>query len=211
MFTGIIQHQAVLREKREFRDEVRLTFEILGRGFPFRLGESVAVDGVCVTVTSFRGRRFSADLIPETLQATTLGKFSLGGRVNIERSLKVGDALGGHWVTGHVDGVGLIRKMEHRGTSFRLQIEAPADIIRHFVKKGSVTIDGISLTVQEIRNCSFVVGVIPETLRRTTFQWKRVGERVNLEVDYFAKLIQHFLAQNRASSSTVKGLKRQGF
>ncbi len=211
MFTGIIQNQAVLRERKEFRNQIHLTFEILGRGLSFRSGESVAVDGVCVTVTRFGGKTFSADLLPETLQCTTLGKLSRGGRVNLERSLKVGDTLGGHWVTGHVDGVGFIRKIKRNGTSFRLQIEAPADIIRRLVKKGSVAIDGISFTVQEIGKRSLGVGVIPETLRRTTLQGKRVGERVNLEVDYFSKLVRHLLLRNRVSSLTVKGLKKQGF
>lgn len=195
MFTGIIQSQAVLREKKKSRNQLRLTFEVLGRNSSLHRGESVAVDGVCVTVSSFRGKKFSADLIPETLRSATLGNLSRGERVNVERSLRLGDAVGGHWVTGHVDAVGFIRKIKRRQASFRLQIEAPADIIRRLVKKGSVAIDGISFTVQEIGKRSFEVGVIPETLRKTTLQWKRVGGRVNLEVDYFAKLVQHFLSQ----------------
>lgn len=195
MFTGIIPSQAVLRERKRNRNQLRLTFEILGRNSSFHRGESVAVDGVCVTVSSFQGKKFSADLIPETLRSTTLGSLSRGERVNVERALRLGDAVGGHWVTGHVDTIGFIRKVKRRQANFRLQIEAPADIIRRLVKKGSVAIDGISFTVQEIGKRSFEVGVIPETLRKTTLQWKRVGGRVNLEVDYFSKLVQHFLSQ----------------
>lgn len=196
MFTGIIHSQAVLREKKKYRGQIQLVFEILGKNSPFQRGESVAVDGVCVTVASFRGKKFSADLIPETLRSTTLGSLSVGKRVNVERSLRVGDAVGGHWVTGHVDGVGSIRKIERREKSFRLQIEAPTDIIRRLVLKGSVAVDGISFTLQEIRDRAFIVGVTPHTFRVTTLQWKRVGDGVNLEGDLFAKLAEHFLKQN---------------
>lgn len=211
MFTGIIESQAVLREKQNGRIHSRLTFEQGGKHYPLKQGESVAIDGVCVTVTSCRGKKFTVDLIPETLRSTTLGRISKSQRVNMERSLRVGDTLGGHWVTGHVDGIGVIRKMERRGENFRLQIEAPPDIIRRLVDKGSVAIDGISFTLQEIRAQFFVVGVIPHTFRVTTLKWKRVGDRVNLEVDLLAKLVQRFLSGIRTTSLKEKDLRRQGF
>lgn len=211
MFTGIIESQAVLCEKKKFQHQFRLTFEVLGGSSRFRNGESVAVDGVCLTVSAFRRRKFSSEVIPETLRATTLGKLRRGERVNLERSLRVGDPLGGHWVSGHVDGIGFISTLERRKENFRLQIEAPADIIRRLVCKGSIAIDGISFTLQEVRTRSFIVGVIPHTYRMTTLPWKRVGDPVNLEVDLFARLTQHFLSGMKPFSFKEKDLRRQGF
>lgn len=211
MFTGIIGSQAVLAEKRKIRDQTRLTFHLLSSPSSFRLGESMAVNGACVTICAFRGKNFSADLIPETLRSTTLGKLEVGERVNIEQSLRVGDRLGGHWVTGHVDGVGLIQKIERQGESFRLQIQAPTDIIPRLVSKGSIAIDGISFTLQEVRARAFMVGVTPHTFRVTTLQWKRVGDTVNLEVDLFVRLVQRFLKGRQSSYLKERELRRQGF
>lgn len=213
MFTGIIESQAVLRQKKKTGRGFRLTFEVLGRPRPFGLGESVAVDGACLTVAAFRARKFSADVIPETLRSTTLGGLSIGEKVNVERSLRVGDTLGGHWVSGHVDGVGIIRKMEREGAGRRLRIEAEAGILGRLVPKGSVAIDGISFTVQEIGPRNFTVGVTPHTYRATTLQRKSVGDRVNLEVDLFAKLAERFLSQAKKPglSFNEKELKQQGF
>lgn len=211
MFTGIIKSQAVLREQKKFKKGIRLAFQLLGKNSHLRLGESIAVNGTCLTVATFHGKKFSADVIPETLQTTTSGSLHTGQRVNVERSLRVGDPLGGHWVTGHVDGIGFIQKIERRNENFRLQIEAPIDIIRRLVCKGSIAIDGISFTLQEVRKHSFVVGVTPHTFRATTLQWKRVGDPVNLEVDLFAKLVQHFLKGVRTPSLRERELRRQGF
>ncbi len=191
MFTGIIQTQAVLKDKKKNRNQIRLTFE-LAKPYRFRKGESVAVDGVCLTVTDFKGRKFSADVIPETLASTTLGNLDVSQKVNIEHPLRVGDALGGHWVTGHVDGVGRIQKKTKQARGLSLQITAPADIIKLLIPKGSVSIDGISFTVQKIQNGSFAVGLIPHTARVTTLGHKQVGEFVNLENDLLVKSIQRF-------------------
>lgn len=213
MFTGIIESQAVLRQKKKTGRGLRLTFEVLRRSRPFILGESVAVDGTCLSVAAFRARKFSADVIPETLRSTTLGGLSIGARVNVERSLRMGDTVGGHWVSGHVDGVGVIRKMEQEGGSRRLCIGAEAAILRCLVPKGSIAIDGISFTVQEIGPRDFTVGVTPHTYRATTLSAKRVGGRVNLEVDLFAKLVERFLSQAKKPglSFNEKELKQQGF
>lgn len=212
MFTGIITSQAVLREKKSGKNGTRLTFEALGRTPPFRLGQSVAVDGVCVTVAAFRGKRFSVDLIEETLRLTTLGPLSVGERVNLERALCVGDELGGHWVTGHVEGMGTIQKIERRGEGLRLEIAAPPEIFRRLMPKGSVAIDGISFTVQAIHRNSFEVGVTPYTFQVTTLPLKREGSRVNLEADLFAKLAEEFFSKrNRRSFFTINTLQAQGF
>lgn len=211
MFTGIIESQVVLKQKKGRSQGVRLTFSLTKGKTAFRLGESVGVDGVCLTVSDFRGRGFSADLIPETLHSTTLGRMKVGEKANFEKALRVGDALGGHWVTGHADGVGIIRKIEKRGENFRLQIEAPIDIIPRLVKKGSIAVDGISLTLQEIGKYGFAVGIIPQTYRVTTLQRKRVGDPVNLEVDLMAKFVEHFLRDVRPAHLNERQLRKQGF
>lgn len=211
MFTGIITAQAVLREKKESKRGSCLTFEWVGRRPRFKVGGSISVDGVCLTLTRFQGRNFSVDAIPETLEGTTLGRLKVGGQVNVEPPLRVGEAIGGHWVSGHVDGVGWIREIKRRGTNFSLQIEAPVDIIRPLVRKGSIAVDGISFTLQEIRTRSFKIGVIPHTYRVTTLGGKRVGDPVNLEVDLFAKLIYEFVAKRRVSFVRENNLRKQGF
>ena len=216
MFTGIIQSQAILDGKKSSRGQIQLTFQILGKKVQSQLGESVAIDGVCLTVTSFRNKKFSADVIPETLRSTTLGNLQVGQRVNVERSLRVGDALGGHWVTGHVDGVGRIQTFERWGGNFCLKIKISAPMISLLVPKGSIAIDGISFTLQKIHSDSFEVGVIPHTYRTATLSHKRVGDTVNLEADLLAKLVQKFISGEKSrDAATVplreKNLKRQGF
>jgi riboflavin synthase len=211
MFTGIIETQAVLREKKNQGGQVRLTFEVLGRSSPFRLGESVALDGVCLTVSWFKGKKFSADVIPETLQSTALGSLEAGGRVNFERSLRAGDRVGGHFVAGHVDGVGTVESIERRRKSFQFRFKSPPLILENLVPKGSIAIDGVSFTVQEAGKRFFTVGVTPHTFRETTLQWKRRGSPVNLEVDLFAKLVRHYLKDRRSERLKVKVLRRQGF
>jgi len=195
MFTGIIENQAVLERKSRNGSEGKFRFRILGPSRHFRRGESVALDGVCLTVSNFRGKGFSVDLLPETLQSTTLGGLSVGERVNVERELRLGDGMGGHWVMGHVDGVGTLQRIERRKDSFRLQIQASLDIMRRLVRKGSVAVDGISFTLQEVRKRSFVIGVTPHTFRVAALQWKRPGDQVNLEVDLMARLVEHFLSK----------------
>jgi riboflavin synthase len=211
MFTGIIESQAVLKKKNDRIDQVCFTFEILGKKIPFRLGESVAVDGVCLTVSAFNGKNFSADIIPETLNATTLSHLTIGDRVNIEPALRLGTRMGGHFLTGHVDGVGRIQKFERRGRNFRLQIKAPIDIMHHLVVKGSIAIDGISFTLQQIRKQSFTVGLTPHTFQRTALQRKQMGEPVNLEVDLLAKLVRNFLSRKQRPHLKVQRLRSLGF
>ena len=211
MFTGIIRSQAVLRDKKKLKNQIRLIFDGVSKRTSFQLGESVAIDGTCLTVSQANRKSFSFDVIPETFQTTTLGGLKIGQRVNLERSLRVGDELGGHWVSGHIDGIGRIKKIERRGENFRLHIETTADIINSSVLKGSIAIDGISLTLQEIQARSFVIGVTPFTYKATTLQWKRVGDPVNLEIDLFAKLVQHFLSKKKTSGLKEKDLRRQGF
>lgn len=160
-------------------------------GFPgdFQLGESIACDGVCLTVVEFSGQRFKVQAAPETLRRTTLSSWAPGTRVNLERALKVGDRLGGHWVQGHVDGVGLVRETRPDGGSWAMTFSLPAELAPFFVEKGSVCIDGVSLTLTRVTADSFSVMLIPETQQRTSLGRKQVGAKVNLEADIVGKYV----------------------
>jgi riboflavin synthase len=153
------------------------------------LGASIAVDGVCLTVVARAPGRFQADLGPETLALTTLGDRDVGDRVHLERPLRVGDPLGGHLVAGHVDGVGTVKLARSRGDALELRIAVPADLAPYFAPKGSVTVNGVSLTVNEVRRNVFSVTLIPHTLAVTGLGGLRAGDRVNIEADIIAKHI----------------------
>lgn len=179
-----------------------------------KAGESIAVDGVCLTAVKAGPKNFEADVIDETLRATRLGRLKAGDRVNLERSLRAGDLIGGHFVTGHVNGTGIIRKIERRGANYALQIQAPADIIQSLAVKGSIALDGISLTVQAIRANTFKVAIIPLTLRETALKRKKKGDGVNLEIDLTRRYLKDLMTLpvfSPAPRLTLKQLKSQGF
>ena len=186
MFTGIVSGTGRVVSLRARRGGARLTVDA-GPRAAFARGESVAVSGVCLTAVA-SGRRFVADLSPETLDRTTLGRLARGDRVNLERALRWGDRLSGHFVLGHVDGVARVAGVDARGGGSALyRFAVPAALRRFVVAKGSVALDGVSLTVARRREGEFDVMVIPETLRRTTLPLRRAGDRVNFEADVFAR------------------------
>lgn len=187
----------------------RLTIET-PRPLPrLALGESVAVNGACLTVTAILGRRFRVDVSPETLRRTTLGTLAQGARVNLERALRMGDRLGGHIVLGHVDGVGRLRAIEPDGDWSLYRFEAPRALAPYLVEKGSIAVDGVSLTVFACRGGRFTVALIPHTLARTTLGTLRPGARVNLEADVLLKHIAAML-ESRAPSSGRRARRRGG-
>jgi riboflavin synthase len=151
------------------------------------LGASIAVNGVCLTVVARRARRFEADVGPETLRVTTFGDLRAGDRVHLERPLRVGDPLGGHLVAGHVDGVGRVQARKPLGDALYLRITAPKALAPYLAVKGSVTVDGVSLTVNEVRGSTFAVTLIPHTLLATCLGERETGDRVNIEADLIAK------------------------
>jgi riboflavin synthase len=151
------------------------------------LGASIAVNGVCLTVVGRKARRFEADVGPETLRITTFGKLRAGDRVHLERPLRMGDPLGGHLVAGHVDGVGKIEARRKHGDALYLRITAPDELAPFLAVKGSVTVDGVSLTVNEVDGASFAVMLIPHTLAATCLGERKTGDRVNIEADLIAK------------------------
>ena len=191
MFTGIVEELGTVEGVEPQADAVRLTVQGCFVTEDARLGDSIAVDGCCLTVAERDRERFTADVMAETLAKTTLGALAPGDRVNLERAVTPTTRLGGHLVQGHVDGVGTVRRREPSEHWELVEVALPeGDLGRYLVDKGSVTVDGVSLTVVEARADSFTVSLIPETLARTTLGSRRVGDRVNLEVDVLAKHVE---------------------
>jgi len=194
VFTGIIEVIGTVREfsRQAAGARVHIGAGALAEGL--RLGDSVAVEGACLTVTALCGDGFRADLSAETLARTTLGRLRAGVRVNLERPLRLGDRLGGHLVTGHVDAVGRIAERVPQGEGEFIRIRFPRELGPLLVMKGSVAVDGISLTVADLSRDTFGVAIIPHTLRHTTLGDKRVGDPVNLEADLLGKHVARLLA-----------------
>ena len=197
MFTGIITDIGELVDRRGGRFAIRCNYPAAG----VAIGASIACDGACLTATAItplgEGSIFTVDVSNETLSRTTLGEWQAGRRINLERALKAGDELGGHMVSGHVDGVARIVSIRPDGDSRRFTIEAPADLARYIAPKGSVALDGISLTVNEVDGARFGVNIIPHTLTHTTLGDKKPSDRVNLEVDVFARYVARALEYQR--------------
>ncbi|HSE72531.1 MAG TPA: riboflavin synthase [Nocardioidaceae bacterium] len=193
MFTGIVEELGVVEGVVDQGDAVRLTVRGPHVTLDAGLGDSIAVNGCCLTVAERAQETFTADVMHETLDKTSLGTLAPGDRVNLERAVTPKTRLGGHIVQGHVDGTGEIvgrTPSEHWEV---VEIGLPADIARYLVTKGSITVDGVSLTVVEVGTDSFTVSLIPETLARTTLGFKEPGDRVNLEVDVIAKYVERLL------------------
>jgi len=193
LFTGIIQSTGRLERKEPSGAGARLVIAT-PRPLPrLALGESVAVNGACLTVVARRGARFTLEVSPETLRRTTLGALAPGARVNLERALRVGDRLGGHVVQGHVDGVGELDAIRPDGDWLAYRFRAPRALSPYLVEKGAIAIDGVSLTVFACRGPAFTVALIPHTLDQTTLGDIKPGARVNLEADVFLKHIESIL------------------
>ena len=189
MFTGLIGELGRVAAVERSSDGARLRIEASSAS-ELRDGDSVAVNGVCLTATEVNGGTFSAEAMNETLVRTTLGALEPGAAVNLELPLRAGDRLGGHVVQGHVDGVGTITQRSDDGFAVRMRIEAPEEVLRYVVAKGSIAVDGVSLTVAELDGRSFTVSLIPETLERTSLGATHQGSQVNLEVDVLAKYVE---------------------
>jgi riboflavin synthase len=162
------------------------------------VGDSVAVSGVCLTAVEVAQDRFAADVSPETLARTTLGGLAVGDPVNLEPALRVGDPLGGHLVSGHVDAVGRVRQVADEGRGQRWWFDAPPDVLRYVAWKGSIAVDGVSLTIADLDAAGFAVALIPHTIVATTFRVRRAGDPVNLEVDTVARYVERLLATSAA-------------
>ena len=186
MFTGLIREVGTVIAFPRFRLVVRSTQEA-------SVGDSIAIDGVCLTVVHVADDGLAFDVVPETLNRTALGDLKPGSRVNIEPALQAGDALGGHFVQGHVDAVGAVRSLEREGDGKRVWFDAPTEVLRYVVEKGSIAIQGTSLTIAAVDDGGFAVALIPHTLEATTLGGLRPRDRVNLEVDVLAKYVEKLL------------------
>jgi riboflavin synthase len=196
MFTGIVQEIGELRRIEALAGAgggADLRIEIACAAIPrerLELGASVAVDGVCLTVAAHGAGSFFADVSGETLAVTTLGDRQAGARVNLEPSLRAGDSLGGHWVSGHVDGIAEVLSTAPDARSLRVVLAAPATLARYVARKGSVTLDGVSLTVNDVDGATFGINLIPHTLEVTTLGGLKPGARLNLEIDLLARYVE---------------------
>jgi riboflavin synthase len=195
MFSGIIEEMGVVKAIVKGLQGAGLT--ILAKTIlqDLSVGESVAVSGACMTVIGFEADQFRVELSPETIKVTTLGMLKAGDPINLERAMRLNGRLSGHLVTGHVDGIGKIRERRQDANAIQVAIDAPPEILRYCVAKGSVAVDGVSLTINEVLPQGFRVAIIPHTAKMTTLGIKRVGEAVNLESDLVGKYIDRLLQE----------------
>lgn len=199
MFTGIIEALGTVAALEEKGGDVRLTIESGGLDMAdVVLGDSIAVNGVCLTVVEQGTARFAADVSGETLRLTSIGNLVKGSRVNLEKAMQSGSRFGGHMVSGHVDGLAEVVSRHSDARSERFRIRAPADLARYIAHKGSITIDGTSLTVNLVEGCEFEINIIPHTLEKTIIGEYQPGTRVNIEVDIIARYLERLLLGDRA-------------
>ena len=216
MFTGIVEEVGTIRSvvsggsSGEIAINARTVLENT------KIGDSIAVNGVCLTVTKMTDGGFTADVMPETLRRSNLGRLHIGDRVNLERAMAADGRFGGHIVSGHIDGVGTVAEMKRESNAVWVKISADNDILRLIVEKGSIAIDGISLTVAEVTDKDFSVSIIPHTGSETTLLQKRIGDRVNLENDIVGKYVEKLLQPKDTpdkpeSKITMEFLREHGF
>ena len=210
MFTGIIEAigRVEALEDRGGDQRIRIdsgALDLAGAS----IGDSIAVNGVCLTAVELGSGRFAADVSRESLSLTTLGQLKAGARVNLEQALRLSTPLGGHLVSGHVDGVGTVLGIREDARSWRLQIHAPGELARYIAVKGSICVDGTSLTVNTVKGAVFDLNIVPHTLTATSIGDYRVGTRVNLEVDLIARYLERLLLGEHAAESTGGGLTEE--
>jgi riboflavin synthase len=197
MFTGIILAKGRIISLTEREGDLELGIDAAGLDLErTAIGDSVCVQGVCLTVTRIQDSAFFADVSRETLSKTTLGKLKVGSNVNLEPSLRAGDALGGHMVSGHVDAVGNLRRIDQDARSWRLELELPASLTRFVAAKGSISLNGVSLTVNNVDGLIFDVNIIPHTHTVTTLGELRVGDEVNVEIDVVARYLDRLIQRS---------------
>jgi riboflavin synthase len=195
VFTGIVRELGAVVEAAEVGGGRAIVVRAPKTAALTGVGDSVSIDGCCLTATAVEDDTISFHAVPETVARTTLGSLEAMGAVNVEPALRVGDPLGGHYVQGHVDAVGRVQSVEAEGEGLRVFVEAPDDVLRYCVEKGSVTIDGVSLTVAELADDAFAVALVPHTLAATTLSDLRPGQAVNVEADVLAKYVERLFSQ----------------
>ena len=213
MFTGIIEDKGRVLRVESHGQEKRLTIELPSHLTEVQLGDSININGVCLTIVRIQKGTIDLDLSQETLQKTVLGELKEGNHVNLERALRLTDRLGGHIVTGHIDGIGVISQKRQERDFLQLKIRIPESVTRYVVTKGSIAIDGISLTVNEFLGTEIQMMLIPYTIQKTTLVDKRVGDRVNVETDILGKYVEKLLDRGNKKTGEVglSFLREHGF
>jgi len=211
MFTGIVEEMGNIKALRRGAGTARITISASAVLNNTAIGESISVNGVCLTVVDIGKNEFSADVAVETLKVTNLGDLNIGTKVNLERALQLSARIGGHLVSGHVDAVGRIREKREEGNGWRIFIDAPEVLLKYVIKKGSIAVDGISLTVADVDKAGFSIAVIPHTAKLTTLGFKSAGDSVNLEGDLIGKYIERLLSGRMVSEVNLELLKKTGF
>ena len=213
MFTGIIQQVCTVKALSRSGDSAALTIDLGQLANQAKIGDSIAINGVCLTVTKLAGTQATFDVSGETLAKSTIGKLATGAKVNIELALRADDRFGGHFVLGHVDGTATIKKIDKKADFATFTFAASKDLLDQMIPKGSVAVDGISLTIAELNADSFTVAVIPQTLKETTLGQAKIAEQVNIEIDIITKTVRRYLQQLSPGKSgmTLEDLKQQGF
>ena len=210
MFTGIIEEVGSVASIRKGAHSCVLTVNASRVLEDVHLGDSIATNGVCLTVTSFTSHSFSADVMHETLNRSSLGSLHIGSPVNLERAMLAGGRFGGHIISGHIDGVGTISSIKEDDNAVWYTVEAPSNILRYIIEKGSITLDGISLTVAKVTNSNFSVSIIPHTRAQTNLASKKVGDVLNLENDLVGKYVERLMLQPIAASQEQPEQKSSG-
>lgn len=200
MFTGIIEEIGVLKERRDGSHSCTLTVRCEKVLEGTKIGDSIAVNGTCLTVTKLNADSFDVDVTPETMRRTAFSIVRVGSKLNLERALRIGDRLGGHLVSGHVDFVGKLIKKEQEGNAVNLTFSVPEQWMKYVLEKGSIAIDGVSLTIAKKQNNSFFVSLIPHTGEMTILLLKQIGDPVNMECDCIGKYIEQLIGHNTSSS-----------
>ena len=204
MFTGIIEGSGTISGIKPSGQSRRMAINADYELDNTKIGDSIAVNGACLTVVSFSGKRFEVDVSPETVAKTTLGKAKIGDRLNLERALCISDRIDGHLVSGHIDGIGKIKSRKTEENAIIITFNIPESVSYYIIKKGSVAVDGISLTVNECDDESFQVSIIPHTAKLTTLGFKKVSDSVNVETDMIGKYVERFVTQTKASGNEKK-------
>ena len=211
MFTGLVQRVGTIQNINRVNDGWSLEIECDRWGSELELGESIAVQGACLTMTSFGGGSFAADLLDETMSKTALQSLGKGAKVNLERALAVGERLGGHIVSGHVDETGALLSVKNRGRDYELRVSCSPHLSRQSVMKGSITIDGISLTISALGDDWLEVNIIPHTWDATTLSLRNIGDKVNLEGDIIGKYVARLMGKDESGGITEELLRENGF
>jgi riboflavin synthase len=210
MFTGIIEETGIVKSIRTEGRSARITISAEKVLEDMKVGDSINTNGVCLTVTEFSSSAFTIDVMPETMQRTTFAKLRSGSRVNLERALRLTDRLGGHIVSGHIDGTGILEKIREDENAVWLSVSGEPGILRYIVEKGSVAIDGISLTVVKVSQRSFEVSIIPHTQTETAILLKKTGDTVNIECDIIGKYVEK-LSSKKSDKVDLNFLAEHGF